>query len=159
MGSVTRQRWPASSCPSLLSRCHPAPDASSCPSIILSQMPPARARNAGCAACASIARSPAYVPAPKGSEEGVRRPGRRKLAHAFLWEYSDERLKLGQLLGQLWANLASFSKDQHMCRSLENQAGCARGIIMAQHCHNYHVPLAGPGVLGFGACVLSRIVA
>jgi hypothetical protein len=26
---------------------------------------------------------------------------RCKLAHAFLWEYSDKRLKLAQLLGQL----------------------------------------------------------
>ena len=29
------------------------------------------------------------------------RPGRRKLAHAFLWECSYKRLKLAQLLGQL----------------------------------------------------------
>ena len=28
-------------------------------------------------------------------------PKRRKLAHAFLWEYSYKRLKLAQLLGQL----------------------------------------------------------
>jgi hypothetical protein len=28
-------------------------------------------------------------------------PKRWKLAHAFLWEYSDKRLKLAQLLGQL----------------------------------------------------------
>jgi hypothetical protein len=28
-------------------------------------------------------------------------PKRSQLAHAFLWEYSDERLKLAQLLGQL----------------------------------------------------------
>jgi hypothetical protein len=28
-------------------------------------------------------------------------PKRRKLAHAFLREYSDERLKLAQLLGKL----------------------------------------------------------
>jgi hypothetical protein len=34
-------------------------------------------------------------------EKGVRSPKRRKLAHAFLWEYSYKRLKLAQLLGQL----------------------------------------------------------
>jgi hypothetical protein len=28
-------------------------------------------------------------------------PKRRKLAHAFLWEYSYKRLQLAQLLGQL----------------------------------------------------------
>jgi hypothetical protein len=36
------------------------------------------------------------------SEEGVTGwPKRSKLAQAFLWEYSDKRLKLAQLLGQL----------------------------------------------------------
>ena len=32
-----------------------------------------------------------------------------KLAHAFMWEYSCERLKLGQLLGQLGVFLTSVA--------------------------------------------------
>ena len=39
-------------------------------------------------------------------------PKKYKLAHAFLWEYSDKRVKLAQLLGQLgvfltWALVSS----------------------------------------------------
>ena len=39
------------------------------------------------------------------SEKGVRLAQKYKLAHAFLWEYSYERLELVQLL----ANVVSFS--------------------------------------------------
>ena len=42
------------------------------------------------------------------SEKAVRsRPKRCKLAHAFLWEYSDKGLKMAQLLGQHGVSLAS----------------------------------------------------
>jgi hypothetical protein len=35
------------------------------------------------------------------ARKALGRPKRCKLVHAFLWEYSDKRLKLAQLLGQL----------------------------------------------------------
>ena len=48
---------------------------------------------------------PAAAAACVCSEKGVRRPKRCRLAHAFLWGYSYQRLKLAQLLGQLGAFL------------------------------------------------------
>jgi hypothetical protein len=47
-------------------------------------------------------------------------PKRCKLAHAFLWEHSYKRLKLGQLLGQLCIFLA--------LRGWEKQVLSARGF-------------------------------
>jgi hypothetical protein len=45
------------------------------------------------------------------SEKGVRLAPKMRvlLAHAFLWEYSDKRLKLAQLLGQLGIFLTNDS--------------------------------------------------
>jgi hypothetical protein len=42
-------------------------------------------------------------------------PERCQLAHAFLWQYSDKRLKLAQLLGQLGVFLTWLAPPSRSC--------------------------------------------
>ena len=44
------------------------------------------------------------------SGKGVRLAQKMQVGHAFLWEYSDKRLKLAQLLGRLGVFLACSRK-------------------------------------------------
>ena len=53
-------------------------------------------------------------------------PKRCKLAHAFLWEYSYERLELAQLLGQVDAFLATV------------QVSCPAGSTFIQDSRAWH---------------------
>ena len=55
------------------------------------------------------------------ARKALGRPKRCKLVHAFLWEYSDKRLKLAQLLGQLGV-FPTFGRATQALRSANDRA-------------------------------------
>jgi hypothetical protein len=79
----------------------------------------------------SVPRKPATAKLrpPSSSEKKLGWPRRCKLAHAFLWEYSDERLNLAQFLGRLGVFLT-------LVRNAQTRPSCpgfqaARALLLA----------------------------